>query len=287
MSFIDLQLDLELVQGLAELELTNATDIQRQAIPAILDGGDLLASAPTGAGKTLAFALPALQHLLDTGDKPSDSARVLILSPTRELALQTHNTIQKVAQLTELRSTLLVGGSPYGPQQADLEKGTDVIVATPGRLVELIEREWVDLSIINFFIVDEADRMLDMGFIESVYSIVKELPKARQTLMFSATLEHSAIDKFAGQILNDTSRTITLAPPRGVPAHIKQSVFFADNDDHKAAILDALLQKGVTQAILFVSSRKQVDHWVEFMHKRDIYCVSLHGDLKQGERTER
>jgi ATP-dependent RNA helicase SrmB len=288
MSFIDLQLDLELIQGLAEQGFTDATAVQQQAVPAILEGGDLLASAPTGSGKTLAFVLPALQHLQDTANEPSDSARVLILSPTRELALQTHNTLEKVAALTDIRSTLLVGGTPYGNQQKALENGSDVLVATPGRLLELFERQWVDLSIINFFIVDEADRMMDMGFIDDILKIAKQLPKQRQTLMFSATLEKEALSHFARELLNDDSKTIKLASPRGVAENIEQAVYFVDNDDHKEALLDKMVQdESIEQALVFVSSRNQVAKWVKFIRARGIQCDGLHGDMLQGERTER
>ncbi|MGB0664627.1 MAG: DEAD/DEAH box helicase [Pontibacterium sp.] len=288
MSFFDLQLDVELIQGLADNNFVDATQVQREAVPTILEGGDLLASAPTGSGKTLAFVLPALQHILDTSDDPSNSPRVLILSPTRDLALQTQNTLTQVASLTEIRSSLFVGGTPYGNQQAALESGLDIMVATPGRLLELLQREWVDLSLINFFIVDEADRMMDMGFIDDLLAINKQLPKTRQTLMFSATLEKQALGNLAKQLLNDEAKTLQLAAPRAVAAKLTEKVYFADNDEHKAALLEGLLkQPNIEQALVFVGSRKQVDVWVAAIRKHGYQCDGLHGELPQGARTAR
>jgi len=288
MSFIDLQLDLELLQTLAENDFIEATGIQQQAIPAIMEGGDLLACAATGSGKTLAFVLPALQHILDHQSTPLDAPRVVILSPTRELARQILQVIEKQTALTDIRSGLLVGGVPYGMQQSMLNDGVDILVATPGRLLEMDDKGWLDLTVVEQLIIDEADRMLDMGFIGDIRKIADLTPKSRQTLMFSATLEGGQVEALAQDLLTNEAQTLTLAPPRGVARHIKQQVYLADNDDHKQALLKALITRSeIKQAIVFVASRRQVDTWVEVIRKLGLMCDGLHGELPQGERTTR
>lgn len=288
MSFIDLELDLELLQTLAENEFIDATEIQQQAIPAIMEGVDLLACAATGSGKTLAFVLPALQHLLDQQDKPLDAPRVVILTPTRELASQILQVIKKQTALTDIRSAMLVGGVPYGNQQKELSEGVDILVATPGRLLEMDEKGWLDLSIVQMLTIDEADRMLDMGFIGDIRKIADLTPITRQTLMFSATLEGGQVEALAQDLLNNESRSLTLAPPRGVAGHIQQTVYLADNDDHKQALLKSLITRSeIKQALVFVASRKQVDTWVQIIRGLGILCDGLHGELPQGERTTR
>lgn len=288
MSFIDLELDLELLQTLAENEFIDATEIQQQAIPAIMEGVDLLACAATGSGKTLAFVLPALQHLLDQQEKPLDAPRVVILTPTRELANQILQVIKKQTALTDIRSAMLVGGVPYGNQQKELSEGVDILVATPGRLLEMDEKGWLDLSVVQMLTIDEADRMLDMGFIGDIRKIADLTPITRQTLMFSATLEGGQVEALAKDLLNNESRSLTLAPPRGVAGNIQQTVYLADNDDHKQALLKSLITRSeIKQALVFVASRKQVDTWVQIIRGLGILCDGLHGELPQGERTTR
>lgn len=288
MSFLDLQLDLELLQPLADNDFIEATDIQTQAIPAIMEGVDLLACAATGSGKTLAFVLPALQHLLDQQDRPVDAPRVLILTPTRELASQILQVVEKHTGLTDIRAGMLVGGVPYGNQQKLLTEGVDLLVATPGRLLEMDEKGWLDLSVVQQLIIDEADRMLDMGFIAAIQKVADLTPITRQTLMFSATLEGGQVEALAKDLLNNESRALTLTPPRGLAPHIQQSVYLADNDEHKQALLKKLLaDQDVRQALVFVASRNQVDTWVQYIRGLGIMCDGLHGELPQGERTTR
>ncbi|MGB0468234.1 MAG: DEAD/DEAH box helicase [Pontibacterium sp.] len=288
MSFIDLQLDLELVQALADNGFTKATEIQEKAIPEIMEGADLLACAATGTGKTLAFVLPALQHLLDYPDASTDSPRILILSPTRELARQTLQVIEKQTTRTSIRSALMVGGVPYGMQQQVLMEGVDILIATPGRLLELDEKHWLDLSLVQMLIIDEADRMLDMGFIGDMRKIASLTPDERQTMMFSATLEGGQVEVLAQDLLNENARSLALSPPRGLAGNIQQSIYLADNDEHKQALLKALItQPDIKQALVFVASRNQVDTWVSYIRSLDIMCDGLHGELPQGERTTR
>lgn len=291
MSFIDLPLDLELIESLANMQLATPTPIQTQAIPIAMEGQDLLACAPTGTGKTLAFALPSVQHLLDTQDQQqlSDSPQVLILSPTRELAQQTQKVVQDLMHGSSLSSLLIVGGIPLGQQHAALTKREqrNCVVATPGRLLELEERNWLDISQVQMLVIDEADRMLDLGFIEVINKIAKLVQRQHQTLMFSATLEGDKVQNFAGNLLRQPAATITIAAPRQLATNIEHSIFQADNDQHKQQLVDALLMAAeINQAIVFVNSRKQVEKWLQVARQLGIRCTGLHGDIKQSARNQ-
>ena len=291
MSFIDLPLDLELIESLANMQLATPTPIQTQAIPIAMEGQDLLACAPTGTGKTLAFALPCVQHLLDTETQQqlSDSPQVLILSPTRELAQQTQKVMQDLMHGSSLSSLLIVGGIPLGQQHAALNelKQRNCVVATPGRLLELVERNWLDISQVQMLVIDEADRMLDLGFIEVINKIAKLVQRQHQTLMFSATLEGDKVQNFAGNLLRQPAATITIAAPRQLASNIEQSIFQADNDQHKQQLVEALLMASdIKQAIVFVNSRKQVEKWLQVARQLGIRCTGLHGDIKQSARNQ-
>lgn len=291
MSFIDLPLDLELIESLANMQLATPTPIQTQAIPIAMEGQDLLACAPTGTGKTLAFALPSVQHLLDTQDQQqlSDSPQVLILSPTRELAQQTQKVVQDLMHGSSLSSLLIVGGIPLGQQHAALteREQRNCVVATPGRLLELVERNWLDISQVQMLVIDEADRMLDLGFIEVINKIAKLVQRQHQTLMFSATLEGDKIQNFAGNLLRQPATTITIAAPRQLATNIEHSIFQADNDQHKQQLVEALLMATeINQAIVFVNSRKQVEKWLQVARQLGIRCTGLHGDIKQSARNQ-
>lgn len=288
MFFIDLNLDLDILGPLADNNFLAPRPIQQQAIPMALDGFDLLASAPTGTGKTLAFVLPALQKVFDAEADSSSAPQVLILSPTRELAKQTYQVIQQQTEHNRINSCLVVGGVPFGQQKAMLSEPIDIMVATPGRLLELNAQQWLDLSVVEMLIVDEADRMLDLGFIDDIKQIADVLPLKRQTLMFSATLEGDKIQQFASDLLNEDAQSIAVEKPRQIPMNILQSVYQADNDQHKEHLLKALVQSHeLKQAIVFVNSRKQVDQWVSVIRSTGVQCYGLHGDLRQSERNQR
>ncbi|MDP6969011.1 MAG: DEAD/DEAH box helicase [Gammaproteobacteria bacterium] len=291
MSFIDLPIDLELIANLAAMKLAAPTPIQAQAIPVAMDGQDLLACAPTGTGKTLAFALPAVQHLLDTQTRQhlSDSPQVLILSPTRELAQQTQKVIQQLMQGSGLSNLLIVGGIPLGQQHAAIteQQQRNCLVATPGRLLELVERNWLDISQVQMLVIDEADRMLDLGFIDPINKVAKLVQRQHQTLMFSATLEGDKIQTFAGNLLHEQATTITIEAPRQLAGNIQHSIFQADNDEHKQQLIETLLQaKDINQAMVFVNSRKQVEKWLTIARQLGIRCTGLHGDIKQSARNQ-
>ncbi|GGK75312.1 DEAD/DEAH box helicase [Amphritea balenae] len=288
MFFIDLNLDLEILGPLADNNFLSPRPIQQKAIPLALDGYDLLASAPTGTGKTLAFALPALQKVFDTEQDHSSAPQVLILAPTRELAKQIYQVIVLQTEYNRINSCLIVGGVPLGMQKAMLEEQIDIMVATPGRLLELNAQQWLDLSLVNMLVIDEADRMLDLGFIDDIKQIADILPLDRQTLMFSATLEGEKIKRFASDLLNEDSQVVAVEQPRQIPANIQQNIYQADNEKHKEHLLKALInQPEMKQAIVFVNSRKQVDLWVSAIRTTGHLCYGLHGDLRQSERNQR
>jgi ATP-dependent RNA helicase SrmB len=286
-SFVDLMLDEELLLALAEHEFTQPTAIQNKAIPPLLEGSNLLASAPTGTGKTLAFVLPALQHILDTPRHEPGTPKVLILSPTRELARQTFDQIQQLIASTHLTSCLIVGGVPFGMQKAMVAEHIDVLVATPGRLIEIEEHMALDLSLVSVFVVDEADRMLDLGFIQAIHQISDMLPLEHQTSMFSATLEGDKVQAFAHDLLSENAVQVAVEAPRNVAKNINQAVYQADNELHKEHLLKALLRlPEVKQAIVFVNSKRQVDIWLKVIRTLGIQCTGLHGDLRQSDRNQ-
>ncbi|MBQ0755747.1 MAG: DEAD/DEAH box helicase [Amphritea sp.] len=288
MFFIDLNLDLEILGPLADNNFLSPRPIQEQAIPVALEGVDLLASAPTGTGKTLAFVLPALQKIFDADNDRSSAPQILILAPTRELAKQIYQVIELQTQNNRIKSCLIVGGVPFGMQKGMLAEPIDIMVATPGRLLELNAQEWLDLSTVNMLIIDEADRMLDLGFIHDIKQIADVLPLERQTLMFSATLEGEKIQQFAADLLNEDSQIVAVEQPRHIPSNIEQFVYRADNEKHKEFLVKALIhQPELKQGIIFVNSRKQVEQWVEIVRSGGMQCYGLHGDMRQSERNQR
>ncbi|MCW8927509.1 MAG: DEAD/DEAH box helicase, partial [Gammaproteobacteria bacterium] len=205
MSFTDLNLDEQLLRAIQACGFTSPSDIQKQAIPVALEGHDLMASAQTGTGKTAAFVLPALQRLLNNEPAPGHGPRVLILTPTRELATQVTDAIRDLGKFSRLRSTTVVGGMPYPPQIKMLRQPLDLLVATPGRLIDHFESGRLDFGRLEMLVLDEADRMLDMGFVDDVERIAAALPEQRQTLLFSATLE-GEVRNVARRLLKEPQR---------------------------------------------------------------------------------
>lgn len=288
MSFSELELDPTIEQAIIQLGFKEPTEIQEQAIPVLMDGEDLLASAPTGTGKTLSFCAPAIQHILDRDEASTNAAKVLILAPSRELARQIYNLVRELLIHTRIQPQLIVGGTPYGMQQQQLSEDCDILVATPGRLKELDDKQWLDLSDVSYFVIDEADRMLDMGFADTITALVKELPKNRQTAMLSATLDGDKLGQLADKIFQQEPHKVQINDStRTVPSQIKQIAYRVDDEAHKEAIVKHLLkQDGVQQTLLFVSNRDHVDVWVSKIRALHILCSGLHGEMKQGDRSE-
>ncbi len=283
MSFDQLGLHPKLLRSVEELGFTEPSDIQQQAIPYILDGQDVMASAPTGTGKTAAFVLPALQNLSQGEILPGNGPRVLVLTPTRELAKQVADNIYKFTKYLRMRSTTIVGGMPYPPQIKILRQPLDLLVATPGRLIDHMEAGRIDFSRIQMLILDEADRMLDMGFIDEVRRIASQAPKNRQTLLFSATLE-GQVDKVAQELLSDPAR-IQIAGVKIKHDAITQHMMQADDFRHKRKILSHVLDDDeLTQAIIFTSTKKGAESLSERLKDDGHACAALHGDMRQSMR---
>lgn len=283
MSFNDLNLDPKLLKAIEATGFTTPTEIQTKAIPVILEGRDLMASAQTGTGKTAAFVLPSVQRLL-TGERPKGyGPRVLILTPTRELATQVNDNIHTLCKFTTMRYGTVVGGMPYPPQIKMLRQPLDILVATPGRLIDHIDRQRIDFSRLEILILDEADRMLDMGFVDDVKRIANAAPATRQTLLFSATLE-GAVNNIAKQLLKDPAR-IQLAASKERNLNITQRMHQADDLNHKHKLLQHLMNNSeITQGVIFTSTKRGADQLATKLQEDGHTTAALHGDMNQGAR---
>ncbi len=285
MSFSELGLDPLILKSVLSAGYENATPVQMQAIPAALGGGDLLVSSHTGSGKTAAFLLPSIQRLLTESTGKGMGPRVLVLTPTRELALQVEKAAMTYGKdMRRFRTACLVGGSPYGLQLKRLSQPVDVVVATPGRLIDHLERGKIDFSRLEVLVLDEADRMLDMGFVDDIKSIAARCPKDRQTLLFSATLD-GVVGNLARELTRDAQR-IEIAAVPVQESKIEQRMLFADNMDHKNRLLDALLRDvEMTQAIVFASTKRSTEEISDLLAESGFASDALHGDMQQGQRN--
>jgi len=283
LSFDQLSLHPNLLKSVNELGFTEPSDIQKQAIPHILAGKDVMASAPTGTGKTAAFVLPALHNLSQTEAPQGHGPRVLVLTPTRELAKQVSDNIHNLTKYLRMRSTTIVGGMPYPPQIKMLRQPLDFLVATPGRLIDHMNSGRVDFSRVQMLILDEADRMLDMGFVDEVTRIANQTPAGRQTLLFSATLE-GQVEKVARALLKDPER-IQVAGVKIKHDSITQHMLQADDFRHKRKLLEHVLSdECLEQAIIFTSTKKGADSLAEKLKDDGYACAALHGDMRQNMR---
>lgn len=283
MSFESLNLDPKLLRALEACKFTAPTAIQREAIPAAIAGRDLMASAQTGTGKTAAFVLPALQRLLTNPAGAGRGPRVLVLTPTRELAMQVTSNIDQFNRFAKFTSGSVVGGLPYPAQMRLLKQPLDLLVATPGRLMDHMEQGRVDFSRLEMLVLDEADRMLDMGFVNAVKTIAAKTPAKRQTLLFSATLEGKILD-IARNLLRDPVR-IALAENRAQHLSITQSMHFADDPTHKHALLTHFLANtDLTQAVVFTGTKRGADRLAKRLAASGHTSAALHGDMTQGAR---
>ena len=286
MSFESLELDPVLLQAVEELGFKRPTPIQSQVIPVAMEGRDVMASAPTGTGKTAAFLLPIMQHMIDFPRRRPGPARALILTPTRELALQITEQAEALAAYTHMKVASIIGGVAEEKQLPALEKTVDIIIATPGRLMQYIEDERFDSRDIEILVLDEADRMLDMGFIGDVDRIAAEARWRKQTMLFSATLEGAGLKKFAEDLLKDPAE-LYAEPPRSERKKIQQLVYFADTAEHKFNLLKYLLQQeDVTRSIIFVKTRERLAELVSQLQANGIDCAWLRGEMEQEKRIE-
>lgn len=282
--FSELELDSELLQAIEEVGYERPTVVQAQAIPHALDGRDVLASAPTGTGKTAAFLLPMLQHLQDFPRKKPGPARVLVLTPTRELAIQVADQARALAKHTNQKIFTITGGISYDEHAELLGKTQDIVVATPGRLMEYIEAERFDCRAIECLILDEADRMLDMGFSKVVERINKECRWRRQSLLFSATLEGKGVREFARTILTEPVE-VNAEPPRRERKKIHQYYHRCDTMEHKLALLEHILKNQAERTILFVKTRERLATLRDQLAAMQIPCCWIQGEMAQAARN--
>lgn len=285
MSFKELNLPEPILKAINDLGHETPTSIQAQAIPKILEGCDLRASAQTGTGKTAAFILPALCRLCTPSSIRSQGPRILVLVPTRELAMQVTEEAMKYSKyMSRVKTVCIYGGAPYPIQNRQLSRPYEILVATPGRLLDHMEQGRIDFSRLEMLVLDEADRMLDMGFIQPVEQIAAETPKNRQTLMFSATLKGSVMN-LSDRLLNKPIE-IAVTPERTKHENIDQRMLFVDNLNHKNEILDHLLTDPlINQAIIFTSTKRHADVLVDSLVEYGHRAAALHGDMKQQKRT--
>ncbi|MBH3436750.1 DEAD/DEAH box helicase [Pseudomonas citronellolis] len=283
MTFAALGLIEPLLRALDGLGYQNPTPVQAQAIPAVLKGRDLLAAAQTGTGKTAGFALPLLQKLLQEGPQvAANSVRALVLVPTRELAEQVHDSFRAYGQHVPLRTAVAYGGVSINPQMMKLRKGVDVLVATPGRLLDLYRQNALKFTQLQVLVLDEADRMLDLGFARELQEVFAALPKRRQTLLFSATFSE-AIRQMAGGLLRDPL-SIEVAPRNTAAKTVKQQLITVDKKRKAELFLHLLQARRWRQALVFAKTRKGVDELVGVLQAEGIAADSIHGDKPQPAR---
>ncbi|MFZ7201844.1 ATP-dependent RNA helicase SrmB [Avibacterium avium] len=283
--FEELDLAPELLKALAKKGYQRPTAIQLESIPAAMAERDVLGSAPTGTGKTAAFLLPALQHLLDNPRRKPGTPRVLVLTPTRELAMQVAEQAEQLAQFTNLDITTITGGVAYQNHGEVFNSNQDLVVATPGRLLQYIQEENFDCRAVEILIFDEADRMLQMGFGQDAEKIAAETRWRKQTLLFSATLEGELLMDFAGRLLNDPVQ-IDAEPSRRERKKIQQWYYHADSHEHKVKLLARFIeQEKVSKGIIFVRRRETVRELSDILRKRGIRSTYLEGEMAQTQRN--
>jgi ATP-dependent RNA helicase RhlE len=283
MSFDQLGLRPELLRAVADSGYDTPTPIQREAIPVILAGRDLMAGAQTGTGKTAAFVLPILQRLHEApADIDRRSVRALILVPTRELALQVEESVRTYGTHVPLRSVTVYGGASLPDQVRELEAGAEIVVATPGRLLDLVWRGTIDFGSVEFLVLDEADRMLDMGFIDDIRTIISLLPEQRQSLLFSATFPDS-IKRLTKTLMRDPA-TVQVTPRNSATAQVAHVVIRVENDD-KRAVLSRLIRGGrVSSALVFVRTKHGADRLSNQLYRDGIRVAAIHGNKVQSQR---
>ena len=284
MTFQDLHLSEPLLRALKSEGYTTPTPIQEQAIPVVLQKQDLLGCAQTGTGKTAAFAIPMLQ-LLDA-DKWKGNGykhiRALVLTPTRELAVQIHESFINYGKYTGLKADVVFGGVSQHTQTLALRNGTDVLVATPGRLLDLMNQGHIYLSHLQFFVLDEADRMLDMGFIRDIHKIIRELPEERQTLFFSATMPPE-IAKLANNLLRNPVK-VEVTPVSSTVEKIEQYVYFVDKANKSPLLVHLLRENNITRTVIFTRTKHGADKIAKYLNQANIKADALHGNKSQEQR---
>ncbi len=283
MKFEDLNLHPTLLKAVKDQNYTTPTEIQEQAIPLILKANDVLGSAQTGTGKTAAFALPILHHLINEKRNNSKTKiRVLVVTPTRELAIQIGENFTVYSKYNNIKNTVIFGGVKQSTQTNVLSRGVDILVATPGRLLDLMGQGFISLKDVGYFVLDEADRMLDMGFIHDIKKLLEKLPNQRQSLFFSATMPNSILT---------LSNTI-LCNPKKVAVHqvsttadtIQQCIYYTNKSDKKDLLFHILKDKNINQILVFSRTKHGADRIVRNLKKKHIEAAAIHGDKAQNQR---
>ncbi len=282
MKFNELGLSGEILKAVDEMGYEQPSPIQEQAIPIVLTGRDMVGCAQTGTGKTAAFAMPILQSLMKSRRRGKRNIRTLILTPTRELALQIFENFQIYGKHLPLRTGVLFGGVGQNPQVEMLKQGIDILVATPGRLNDLYNQGFVDLSHIEIFVLDEADRMLDMGFVHDVKRVITRIPAKRQTLLFSATMP-SEIKNLVAQILTDPAY-VEVAPVSSTADTVSQEVYFVDKANKKNLLVHLLDKKKVSQVLVFTKTKHGANRVVKELAQVNILAAAIHGNKSQSAR---
>ncbi|PRZ00227.1 DEAD/DEAH box helicase [Marinilabilia salmonicolor] len=292
MTFKDLEIIDPILRSLQEKGYTQPTPIQEQSIPILLSGKDLLGCAQTGTGKTAAFSIPILQNIyLNT---PSDhqsrrrrkpGLKALIVTPTRELAIQIGESLTDYGKHTGIRNTVIFGGVKQGAQTQALQRGTDILVATPGRLLDLISQGFINLREIEYFVLDEADRMLDMGFIHDVRKIINLLPSKRQSLFFSATMAPEIV-KLSGKILGGNPGKVTITPRQNTAEKVDQSIYYVDKKSKSKLLVHLMEENPEDSTLVFSRTKHGADKIVKILKKAGINALAIHGNKSQGARQK-
>jgi len=286
MKFEDYYIDDNIKKGLSQLGFKRPTDIQFKSIPNILNGEDLLAVAQTGTGKTAAYVIPVI-HKIFSKKKPQrreDGIRCLIMVPTHELAIQVLGVVEQIAQFTTVTATAIYGGVDQKPQIKKLNDGVDILIATPGRMFDLISQGWLRTNRINTLILDEADHMLDLGFVGDIMDLLGKIPDKRQTLFFSATISPK-IKKTAYSIIRQSAIRIQISPKDPVSKNVEHSVIFMDMD-HKRFFLERVISENPESKILvFVRTQVRAERVAKAMERVDIYGLTIHGGKDQAQRN--
>ncbi|MFW5753564.1 MAG: DEAD/DEAH box helicase, partial [Marinilabiliaceae bacterium] len=286
MTFEDLKLIPSVLKALKDENYTKPTDIQSQAIPLVLDHEDVLGSAQTGTGKTAAFAIPIIQHLVNERRNINGkrSISTLVVTPTRELAIQIGESFSTYGKYTNVKNTVIFGGVNQTSQVQALRQGVDVLVATPGRLLDLMNQGYISLKDIQYFVLDEADRMLDMGFIHDIKKILAKLPEDRQSLFFSATMPQNIV-KLSREILRNPKK-VAVSPVSSTAETIQQFLYTTNKSDKKDLLLHILKDVEIDQALLFSRTKHGADRIVKNLRRKKINCAAIHGDKSQNQRQK-
>jgi len=286
MKFEELDIIEPILKALKKEEYRTPTPVQLKAIPLILNRKDVLGSAQTGTGKTAAFAIPIIQHLHHDHSRRADRPRTkaLVITPTRELAIQIGESFSTYGRYTNIRNTVIFGGVKQHPQEVALRKGVDVLVATPGRLLDLINQGIISLKHIEYFVLDEADRMLDMGFIHDIKKIIALLPRERQSLFFSATMPMNIV-KLSQSILHKPVK-VEVAPRSSTAETIRQQVYYTNKPDKKNLLVHILRDERMDQVLLFSRTKHGADKIARNLKKKHIAAAAIHGDKAQNQRVK-